>query len=133
MDPELEAALTVLLRDLSAPGGVVPDVRDVPWQPYPGTASCMLHAADGSGMGVFIELGRPTAEQVAHLADQVQEWAVEALWTLSASTSWPPCPHHPGSHPLQAEEHDGRAVWCCPVDRHVVTEVGRLGVQDASS
>jgi hypothetical protein len=126
MDRELVAALDPVLRDLASPGGVLPEVRDEAWSDAPGTASAFLHAADGSGTGIFIESGKPKYAQVAALADQTQDWAVEALWSLRRPTNWPPCPHHPGSHPLTAAESAGRALWICPADRTEVSEIGAL-------
>lgn len=124
MNRELARALHPILHDLAGPNGVQPDVRDQPWQDYPRTASAFLYAADGSGMGIWIHLGQPASTQVAALAEQVQEWAVEALWLLGRSTSWPPCPQHPDSHPLAAVERAGRAVWVCPA---TATEAGEIG------
>ena len=126
MDPELAAALVPILADLARPGGVLPELRDEAWNNLPGTASAFLYAQDGSGQGISIALGRPPAQQVAELADQVQEWAVEALWTLGRPTNWPSCPRHPYSHPLAAMESHGRAVWQCPADRFEVAAIGRL-------
>jgi hypothetical protein len=126
MERELAVALEPVLRDLAKPGGVLPDVRDEAWSDVPRTASAMLWAADGSGTGVSLELGKPGSTQIAALADQVQEWAVEALWSLRRPTNWPPCPHHPGSHPLAPTESDGRAVWICPADNSEVSEIGSL-------
>jgi hypothetical protein len=102
MNPELEAALTPLLADLQVPSGVVPIVGDTEWQDEPGAASCWLHSPDGTGMGVWVQTGQPFLAQVLALADQVQEWAVEALWKLNRPASWPACPHHPDRHPLAA-------------------------------
>ncbi|PWK47227.1 hypothetical protein [Actinoplanes xinjiangensis] len=126
MDPELVAALQPILKDLAGPAGVLPEVRDEPWQDYERTASAILYEADGSGTGVFIHLGSPFSAQVAALAEQVQDWAVEALCALERSTSWPPCPEHPDRHPLAAVEQAGRAVWVCPVTGTEVGEVGTL-------
>jgi hypothetical protein len=123
MKPELVAALEPVLRDLATPEGVLPEVRDEPWGAA-GTASAMLYAADGSGGGISIEVGSPLPTQVAALADQVQDWAVEALWSLHRPTNWPPCPRHPGRHPLAADEISGRAVWICPADKTEVSAIG---------
>jgi hypothetical protein len=124
---ELATALAPILRDLAQPGGVRPEVRDQPWQRERGTASAYLYASDGSGTGIWMELDQPQSTRVAALADQVQEWAVEALWTLGRPTNWPPCPHHPDGHPLAAEERTGRAVWVCPVLGGEVSAIGELG------
>ena len=126
MERELAAALDPVLRDLAGPGGVLPDVRDETWSDDPGTASAFLYAADGTGMGISIDLGKPESAQITALADQVQDWAVEALWSLRRPTNWPSCPEHPGSHPLTAAESSGRALWTCPADGTEVSEIGAL-------
>jgi hypothetical protein len=124
VEPELAAALEPVLVDLSGPGGVVPDVRDERWSRAARTAGAVLYDAGGFGMGVSIDLGQPRPSQIAAVADQVQEWAVEALWFLGRPTNWPACPHHPDRHPLAAEERDGRAVWTCPADHTEIAEIG---------
>lgn len=128
MHPELAAAMALILHDLAGPDGVQLSVRDEPWHDTAQTASAMLFGPDGSGMGVFIHLGHPVSAQVASLADQVQEWAVEALWALGRPATWPACPHHPASHPLAAAEWSGRALWTCPV---LATEVSEIGQRTA--
>ncbi|MGC4745065.1 hypothetical protein ACLQ28_05305 [Micromonospora sp. DT201] len=124
MERELAAALEPILADLGQPGGVPPDLRDEPWREDPQTASAFLYASDGSGQGISIDLGLPAVTQVVALADQVQDWAVEALWSLGRATNWPPCPHHPESHPLAAVVRADRAVWACPT---LGTEIGEIG------
>jgi hypothetical protein len=124
MHPELAAALTPVLRDLDETAGIRPDVRDESWVDDPRQTSAMLFGPDGTGMGIRVRLGDPPAAQVAEVADQVQEWAVEALWSLGRSTSWPPCPEHPDRHPLAAVARAGRAVWTCPVSG---AEAGPVG------
>lgn len=126
MHPELDAALAPLLVDLQVPSGVLPSVGDREWQDYSGAASCWLDNADGTGVGVWIQTGQPFTAQVLALADQVQEWAVEALWRLERSASWPACPYHPDRHPLAAREHDDHAVWVCPVLDVRVATIGAL-------
>lgn len=126
MHPELTAALAPLLADLGRPGGVLPEIRDEEWHDLAGSASAYLFAADGSGQGISVTLGQPPGRQVAELADGVQEWAVEALWTLGLPTNWPACPHHPHSHPLAPAETRGRAVWQCPADHREIATIGRL-------
>jgi hypothetical protein len=84
----------------------------------------MLWSPDGSGTGIRVELLAPEAERVAMIADQVQEWVIEELWG-SAPTNWPPCPNHPGSHPLAASARDV-AMWSCPADGTPVAPVGSL-------
>ena len=126
MDGELEAAFAPIRRDLQAPSGVTPTVVDRRWQEDADTASAFLYGPDGSGMGIWIQRGLPLSTQVVTLAEQVQEWAVEALWQLGRSASWPECPHHPARHPLEAREVDGGAVWACPVLGVIIHRIGQL-------
>ncbi|MEV4388525.1 hypothetical protein AB0J68_22880, partial [Micromonospora sp. NPDC049580] len=127
VERELAAALELILSDLETHGGVQPDLRDEPWRDDPHTASAFLYAADGSGQGVSVDLGQPTVTQLVTLAAQVQEWAIEALWSLGRATNWPPCPEHPVSHPLTAVVRTGRAIWVCPTLATEISEVGALG------
>lgn len=86
-------------------------------------------------MGVSVERGLPFAEQIVRLADQVQEWAVEALWSARKPAVWPECPDHPDSHPLVARLVTGAdaAVWCCPRTNAVKFPIGRLPVRPSPS
>jgi hypothetical protein len=125
--PELDAALTLVVADLRVPGGVVPVVDDTEWQDHPGAASCWLRSPDGTGAGVWVQTGQPFPAQVLALVEQVQEWAVEALWTLHRPASWPTCPNHPDRHPLAAHADRELAVWSCPVLDETVSAIGSLG------
>lgn len=84
MHPELRAAPAPILADLAAPSGIEPRVEEQEWQDHPNSASCSLVGPGGSSTGVWISLGQPLVAQVVMLADQVQEWAVEALWLCPA-------------------------------------------------
>lgn len=98
---------------------------DEDWTAQGQVASAMLWSPDDGGTGIWVHLGDSRALQVAHVADQVQEWAVEELWG-SRPTNWPPCPHHPTTHPLTTEVRDDAAWWCCPKDGTAVAVVGTL-------
>jgi hypothetical protein len=75
-----------------------------------------------------VTLAQPAAEQVAALADQVQEWEVEALAAAGRPATWPQCPEHPASHPLEpAVSADGGAIWRCPRSGLAVCAIGKLG------
>jgi hypothetical protein len=125
MDDVLEQPLAEVLRDLRATGGPVPEIRNRQFgDDYRATAT--LFGPDGSGQGVSALRHHSPAERLAWIADQVQEWAVEALWTAGKQATWPECPHHPGSHPLSPVLLNARAEWICPVNQQVVAAIGEL-------
>ena len=127
MDAELTAALEPVLRDLAADAVPVRIVDEV-WADQP---SAMLYDPDGFGMGIRVPPGLPHAVQIAEVADQVQEWAVEALWFAGRPTNWPRCPRHPQTHPLMAAEQGGQAYWKCPARDELISEIGRAGATGA--
>ena len=126
MDPELVRALAPVLADLRATGAPVPRIEEHDWTGQRDRPGAVLRGRGGSGQGVATTRGRPPAQQVTEVADQVQEWAVEDLWG-TAPTNWPRCPHHPMTHPLEARLQDAAAWWVCPRDGVRVSEVGALG------
>ena len=125
MDPELTRALAPVLADLRATGAPVPWLQESDWPADAHRAGAMLWSRDGSGQGVAVTRGRPPAEQMAEVADRVQEWAVEDLWG-TAPTNWPCCPHHPTTHPLEVRLEDAAAWWICPRSGIRVSVVGTL-------
>ena len=125
MDARLRRALEPVLRDLTATAGPVP-ARIEERSADPGSAGAMFWSRDGSGAGVQVVLDAPLVDQVVQVTDHVQEWAVEELWG-QAPTNWPRCPHHPTTHPLEAQVRDGAAWWACPREGTKVSEVGTLG------
>ncbi|SOC48706.1 hypothetical protein SAMN05660748_1414 [Blastococcus aggregatus] len=125
MHPELARALDPVLRDLRAGGPPPPRIGEHDWADEEGVASVWLWSADGSGTGTSVVLGAPLPEQLAHVADQVHDWAVEELWGTTR-TNWPPCPEHPGSHPLVVRSAGDDVVWACPLSGATVCRVGEL-------
>ncbi|AXK36863.1 hypothetical protein DVA86_34330 [Streptomyces armeniacus] len=117
---ELAGALETVLRDLRAQCAVQPRVQ------ADDGSGVMLWAPDGSGQGLTPPPGGTAAERLAGLADQVQEWAVEALWSEGASAVWPRCPAHPDTHPLTATVRTDTAVWVCPKRGTAVARIGEL-------
>lgn len=128
VDEVLTRSLEPVLRDIRRTGVPVPRIEDDDWTGNPEPPSAMLWSSDGSGTGIRVDRYAPEAEQVAMVADQVQEWVIEELWGQS-TTNWPPCPSHPTTHPLTATTRDGEAVWACPADRTPVCAVGALGAR----
>jgi hypothetical protein len=123
----LAELLDTVLADVRDAAGPRPRVEYESRSDTTGQIKAMLYDCDGTGSGVSVMPGRPRAEQLAGVADQVQEWCIEARWSRGLSTNWPPCPHHPTGHPLAARVSGNRAVWVCAVDALEVADVGRLG------
>lgn len=127
MHVQLNRAMMRVLHDLDVTGAPTPRIEESDWQDYKSAESAFLRSEDNSGMGVWVDTNLPEAEQVAMLADQVQEWAVEELASTGRSTNWPQCPHHPRNHPMTASADGGTAMWTCPKSRRQVSEIGLLG------
>lgn len=105
MDTPLARAVQALVRDLRTLEGVTLTLHGdlVEVQQAGGPPAPLDHATGAS------------EEQLkAHIADRLQDYVVDALWTAGFPTSWPPCPDHPDSHPLRAVVLDEVAVWSCP-------------------
>jgi len=78
-------------------------------------------------MGIWIPLSSPAAERVAELAGQLQEWEVEELCAAGRPATWPECPEHPDSHPLEPVlDEAGTAVWRCPRSGQVICAIGAV-------
>ena len=71
-------------------------------------------------------LGQSRAEQVVQLADQVQQWAVEALWSAKYFGGVARVPGAPWFAPAGCRGADGQAVWSCPEIGTVVAAIGEL-------
>ncbi|WP_433252037.1 hypothetical protein ACQPYK_07070 [Streptosporangium sp. CA-135522] len=127
MHEELAAALEPVCRDLRTNCAVYPDIREGSPELYGEVLEgAMFYGPDGSGQGVSVVLGADPVAQTARLADQAQEWAVEALWSAGLPAVWPHCPLHPDSHPLTAEEKNGQAAWFCPRTGELIALIGEL-------
>lgn len=132
----LDAVMAPVLHDLRAADALVPEVRYEAWEEQgPDYVSAFI-APSGiappgrtlGSQGVRVTLAQPAAERVAALADQVQEWEVEALAAAGRPATWPQCPEHPASHPLEpAVSADGGAIWRCPRSGLAVCAIGELG------
>lgn len=125
MDEVLRQAMEPVLRDLRGVALAPVRIEADDWTGDEEWPSAMLWSTDGSGTGVSVRRSAATAERVASVAEQVQEWAFEELWG-HAPTNWPPCPSHPDNHPLTPAARGGQAVWLCPGDQAVVARIGAL-------
>jgi hypothetical protein len=119
-------AITPLLRDISATGAILPDIEDSSWDDDPDVISALIGKSGISYQGIRIRLSLSDVERLADLAQQVQEWEVEALWHTGRNSSWPECPIHPNRHPLSADMRDGYPSWYCPVTGAAISEIGAL-------
>lgn len=126
MNPVLRQALDVVLRDITSLDVPEPEIRDTIWIKDPAYPSAMLWSTGGAGTGISVSLTDPQAERLARVADQVQDWVIEELWSRREPTNWPPCPTHPNSHPLICVTRNGTAVWACPIDQTEFSSVGSL-------
>jgi hypothetical protein len=132
-----DAALAPVLADLRAAGAIVPGVRYESWEGRGPDAVCAWITPPGGesagSNGVSVARSGPVGWRIAELADQVQEWEVEALAAAGRPATWPECPDHPRSHPLEPDaESAARAVWRCPRSRRAVCAIGELGGSQGS-
>jgi hypothetical protein len=126
VNDHLNRTLVAVLAHLEAGGAPLPTVQLEAWQSWPAAESAYLWAADGSGQGVWVDTAKTAAEQVAMVADQVQDWAVEELCRLGLPTNWPRCPEHPVNHPMEPAVDAGVAVWRCSASKRPACEIGHL-------
>lgn len=86
----------------------------------------MLWLPGGIGTAIKIPDSSGLPARVRDLAEQFQDAVTEELWSAGSEPAWPPCPRHPGSHPLEAVAMNV-ATWRCPMSGIVVAQVGQLG------
>jgi hypothetical protein len=125
----LRESLAPVLHDAEASGAILPAIQEEAYADVGDeSVSVMAWGSGGSGMGLFIPTERLAGERVARLAEQVQEWEVEELAAAGRSATWPECPDHRKSHPLEpVVAADGWAVWRCPRAGRVICAIGALG------
>jgi hypothetical protein len=132
----LDAVLDPVLADLRAANAIVPGVRYESWEGRGPDFVCAWITPPGSpkagrisgSSGVSVGRFGPAGGRIADLADQVQEWEVEALAAAGRPATWPECPEHPRSHPLTPDVDEAeRAVWYCPRSQRLVCAIGELG------
>jgi hypothetical protein len=118
--------LTPLLDDLAHSGAVLPTVETKSDRLNRQEIGAFLRNDDQSGREIFVELSLPYPERLAALAEQVQEWEIEALWAAARPATWPACPQHPNTHPLEPVAPADHACWRCPASGQEVSAIGRL-------
>jgi len=138
-EKRLVACLAPILHDLAAAGLPPPEIWHERWPLGPGAPTATVHAADGSAWNIRLPPEIAFPDQVAMLADQIQEW-VAASRAAGEQVFWPACPEHPGSHSLRTDvalgcastpgigldTAAGRAVWRCPLSGRIVCAIGNL-------
>jgi hypothetical protein len=125
---QLHDNLAPVLNDIRATGAIVPEIREEEHKDLgQDMVSAWLQGPDGvTGMGLRVNMALPTADRLADIADQFQEWEVEELAAAGRPATWPECPEHPKSHPLSPQVRDGAAVWSCPRNGHVEYPIGGM-------
>jgi hypothetical protein len=122
---QLQAALAPILRDMRATGAVLPDIVPEAHEDRGEDFVCAwIDDGDLGGCGISVWITESPADQVSQLAEQLVEWANDVQ--LGRTAVWPPCPDHPGRHPLWPDSEDGRAVWKCTNSDLVVCTIGAL-------
>jgi hypothetical protein len=94
MRPELESALQPVLRDRTHLADAF-EIRDEDWVGEEYTLSAWIYSGR-TGTGIYVLAAGPLPEQVASLADQIQEHVIEEI-----RAAWPQCPQPPANHPLE--------------------------------
>jgi hypothetical protein len=126
--PWVQRILPPILRDLAATCAVSFEVRDVRCErrAMATEVSFTVSPALGSETRVtFLGTGDPS-QDIADLADKVQDVATDALWFEGLPKVWPECPEHQDSHALRPTVALKRPVWRCPLTREVIAEIGSL-------
>jgi hypothetical protein len=127
MENELQDALDVILPELRRTSALRPIMKDRAMVNRDGkeVTYVMFLNENGHGQGILVPEGN-WSHQLAQVADQVQEWAVEELWNQGRPATWPECPFHPESHPLEPAVVAGTALWRCPKTAELVAAIGQL-------
>ncbi len=125
----LRRAAEPLLADLAASGMSMPDIRDEAHEEQEEAVCGWIQGPGRDGEGIRVLLDSSPADQVAQLAEQLQNWAADQLHHAGRPPGWPPCPQHPSpQHRLDPHVQDGRAVWVCPVSGQVMWPIGELDI-----
>jgi hypothetical protein len=126
-------AMAPILHDIKASGAIVPEIL------YQTTGNYSRDGREGFTTDIARDGGHggnvwiPTeecssADQVSWAAEELQEWEIHELWEAGRPATWPECPQHPSSHPLEPGTDDmDTAVWRCPSTQQVICAIGALG------
>jgi hypothetical protein len=126
----IDTAIAPVLHDLRAADAILPQIDYEARDRGTDDVCARIRSVDRtSGQRVWAVPASSAAERVVQLADQVQEWEVEELCAAGRSATWPECPEHPASHPLEPVVDDhGAAIWRCPRSGLAICAIGQLTV-----
>lgn len=128
----LRQAAAPLLADLAASGLGLPDIRDEAHEEREAAVCGWIQGRGRTGEGIWVLLDSSPAEQVAQLAEQVQNRAADQLNDAGRPPEWPGCPQHPSPpHRLDPQLRDSRASWVCWQTGQVIWPVGELVMPSA--
>ncbi len=120
----MPSMLAVVFRDVAATYPL--PVSTEPAE-FDGHADHVWITTDGtSKAGIWMRAELPPAERLAVVAGDVADWLVECLPAAGLPATWPECPRHPGTHPLDPRATAAGAVWTCPRTGEPVAAVGSL-------
>jgi len=125
----LRDTVAPVLDDLAATGMMLPDILEEAHEDR-GVDAVYGWVLEPDGMGCSIQIlkGVSLADQVAMLAEQIQELVADRLDDSGLSIQWPRCPEHPSDrrHRLVAEVREASAVWTCLESGNVICTIGSL-------
>jgi hypothetical protein len=129
----LRGAMAPILRDIGATGGILPVLVPEAHEDRGDDHVCAwitFGARDGTG--IWVPVAGSAANQVFWLAEQMVDWECEKLADAGRSPAWPPCPDHPGRHPLLPDLDGDSAVWKCVVSARVVSKIGAFPAREGA-
>jgi len=121
-------ALSVFFSDDDVPAelGYLTDPTSLAqsWDVFATTDAFIFVKGESASAGLADIPGATEEELLVHVADAVQEVAVEsdAYW----GRGFPACPEHPDGAPLWPVLRDGRPVWACLDGGRFAVPIGHL-------
>jgi hypothetical protein len=123
---DLASALDAVQQDLRSTGGIDLRISDEPATSDLGYESVLLLSGRRSTTGLLAPTAMSDDERLVHVADQVQDFVLEELGRLGLPATWPECPEHPASHPLNAVLAPSGPRWQCPKSSNNISMIGKL-------
>lgn len=123
----LREAVAPLLCDMEATGQSRPDIRaEAHADRGAGIVCAWIGDPGGTGRSISVLASAQRGDQLADLAEQLQDWA-RGTQASPHRPEWPDCPAHPGCHRLEPCALGETAGWECPQANRVIAEIGALG------